>query len=89
VSWALFALAAGAASAVNVWASKRLVASVRPAVLGGVVHLTGGLVCLAALPFLGADLAPALERAPQLLLMTLVYVTGNLLYFAALARSQL
>ncbi len=89
MSWALFALAAGAASAVNVWASKRLVAVVRPATLGGVVHLMGGLICVAALPFLGADLAPALEHAPQLLLMALVYVAGNLLYFAALARSQL
>lgn len=89
MSWLAFALAAGAASAVNVWASKRLVASVRPAVLGGVVHLTGGLLCLVGLPWLGADLAPAAERWPQLLLMTGVYVVGNLLYFAALARSQL
>jgi len=89
VSWLVFALAAGAASAVNVWASKRLVASVRPAVLGGAVHLVGGVLCLAALPVLGADLSPAAERVPHLALMTLVYVVGNLLYFAALARTQL
>jgi len=89
LSWLAFALAAGAASAVNVWAAKRLVASVRPAVLGGVVHLTGGLLCLGVLPLLGADLHPAAERVPQLALMTGVYVLGNLLYFAALARTQL
>jgi drug/metabolite transporter (DMT)-like permease len=87
--WLVFALAAGAASAVNVWAAKRLVATVRPAVLGGVVHVTGGLLCLALLPLIGADLSPAAERVPQLALMTGVYVLGNLLYFAALARTQL
>lgn len=89
MSWLAFALAAGAASAVNVWAAKRLVASLRPAVLGGVVHLTGGLLCLAFLPLLGADLEPAVDRMPQLALMTGIYVLGNLLYFAALARTQL
>ena len=89
MTWWLLALAAGVASSLNVAASKRLVARVRPAVLGGVVHLTGGLLCLALLPLLGADLAPAAARAPQLALMTGVYVVGNLLYFAALARTQL
>ncbi len=89
MSWLGFALAAGAASALNVWSAKRLVASLRPAVFGGVVHLSGGLLCLGLLPFLGADLSPAAERIPQLALMTGVYVLANLLYFAALARSQL
>jgi drug/metabolite transporter (DMT)-like permease len=89
MGWLAFALAAGAASAVNVAAAKRLVADVRPAVLGGVVHVTGGLLCLAALPLLGADLAPAAELVPQLALMAIVHVIGNLLYFAALARTQL
>jgi drug/metabolite transporter (DMT)-like permease len=89
MGWLAFALAAGVASAVNVAAAKRLVADLRPAVLGGVVHVTGGLICLAALPLLGADLAPGAERIPQLALMTVVHVAGNLLYFAALARSQL
>ena len=89
MTWLVFALAAGAASALNVWAAKRLVASLRPAVLGGVVHLTGGLLCLALLPLLGADLTPAAERVPHLALMTGIYVLGNLLYFAALARTQL
>lgn len=89
MGWLAFALAAGVASAVNVAAAKQLVADLRPAVLGGVVHVTGGLLCLAALPLLGADLSPAAERLPQLALMTVVHVAGNLLYFAALARSQL
>jgi drug/metabolite transporter (DMT)-like permease len=89
MGWLVFALAAGVASAVNVAASKRLVADVRPGVLGGVVHLTGGLLCLVALPFLGADLGPAREMGPQLALMGAVHVVGNLLYFAALARTQL
>jgi drug/metabolite transporter (DMT)-like permease len=89
MGWLAFALAAGVASAVNVAAAKRLVADVRPAVLGGVVHVVGGLLCLAALPLLRVDLAPAAERLPQLTLMTVVHVVGNLLYFAALARTQL
>lgn len=89
MSWLVFALAAGAASAVNVWAAKRLVASLRPAVLGGVVHVAGGLLCLLSLPLAGADLAPASERLAHLALMTAAYVLGNTLYFAALARSQL
>ncbi len=89
MTWWLLALAAGAASALNVFASKRLVARVRPAVLGGVVHLTGGLLCLALLPLVGADLAPAAQRIPELALMTAIYVVGNLLYFAALVRTQL
>lgn len=87
--WLAFALAAGVASAVNVAAAKRLVASLRPAVLGGVVHVTGGLLCLALLPLVGADLVPAGDHLPQLGLMAVVHVAGNLLYFAALARSQL
>jgi drug/metabolite transporter (DMT)-like permease len=89
VTWTVLALAAGFASAVNVWASKGLVAHVRPAVLGGTVHLMGGLMCLALLGVFGADLAPAAERLPHLALMTAVYVAGNTLYFRALAASQL
>ncbi|MDF1523352.1 MAG: EamA family transporter [Trueperaceae bacterium] len=89
MTWWAFALAAGLASALNVAASKRLVARMRPALLGGVVHLTGGLLCLIALPLVGADLAPAGARVPELVLMTGVYVAGNLLYFTALARTQL
>ena len=89
MGWFAFALAAGAASAINVWATKRLVAKLRPAVLGGVVHVIGGLLCLLTLPLVGADLSPAAERLPQLALMTGTYVLGNSLYFAALARTQL
>lgn len=89
MTWWLLALAAGGASALNVAASKRLVARVRPAVLGGMVHLIGGVLCLALLPLAGVDLAPAGARVPHLALMTGVYVVGNLLYFAALARTQL
>lgn len=89
MTWWALALAAGLASALNVAASKRLVARARPAVLGGVVHVAGGLLCSIALPLVGADLAPAGARVPELALMTGVYVVGNLLYFAALARTQL
>jgi drug/metabolite transporter (DMT)-like permease len=89
VTWTLLALAAGVASAVNVWASKGLVARLRPAVLGGTVHVTGGLICLALLAPVGGDLSPAAERLPHLAAMAAVYVAGNLLYFRALAVSQL
>lgn len=89
MTWLAFAVAAGIASAANVAAAKRLVTGLRPAVLGGVVHLLGGLLCLLALPLFGADLAPAAGRVPQLAAMTAVHVAGNLLYFSALARTQL
>jgi drug/metabolite transporter (DMT)-like permease len=89
MTWLAFALSAGLASAVNVWASKGLVARVRPEVAAGIVHLTGGLLCLAALPAFGTGLGPVSAHAAGLTLMTAVYVTGNLLYFAALAQAQL
>lgn len=97
MNWFLWALAAGLASAVNVWASKGLVnQQVRPMVVGGWVHLLGGVVCL--LGMLGATLwlpRGTLEHtlSPFILLGVLgmggVYVLGNSLYFSALAQSQL
>lgn len=89
MTWLPFAVAAGLASALNVVASKRLAGRTRPAVVGGVVHVAGGLVCLVALPLVGGDLGPAVAHAPALALMALVHVAGNLTYFAALARTQL
>ena len=97
MNWFLWALAAGLASAVNVWASKALVSQqVRPMVVGGWVHLLGGVVCL--LGMLGAVLwlpGGTLEHtlSPAILLGVLgmggVYILGNSLYFSALAKSQL
>ncbi|CAN5704279.1 hypothetical protein BH23DEI1_BH23DEI1_19840 [soil metagenome] len=89
MTWLFFALGAAFASAINVWASKLLVARVRPSVLGGTVHLTGGLLSLLFLWALGGDLAPARERAVELALMAMVYVVANLLYFRALHATQL
>jgi drug/metabolite transporter (DMT)-like permease len=89
VTWLVLALGAGLASAVNVWASKGLVARARPAVVAGVVHLTGGILCLALVPAFGGGLGPVSANAAGLTLMMAVYVAGNLLYFAALAQAQL
>ena len=89
MTWLVLALGAGLASAVNVWASKGLVTRVRPAVAAGVVHLSGGLICLLLLPLFGGSLGPVTAHAAGLALMTAVYVAGNLLYFAALAQAQL
>lgn len=89
MTWLPFALAAGVASALNVAASKRLSARGRPAVVGGVVHLAGGLACLAVLPLVGGDLGPFLAQAPALLGMAVLHVAGNVWYFAALARTPL
>jgi uncharacterized membrane protein len=89
MTWLVLALGAGLASAVNVWASKGLVARARPEVVAGVVHLTGGILCLALLPAFGGGFGPVSANAAGLTLMTVVYVAGNLLYFAALAQAQL
>ncbi|MEX2536830.1 MAG: EamA family transporter [Trueperaceae bacterium] len=89
MTWLALALGAGLASAVNVWASKGLVARVRPPVAAGVVHFTGGLICLALVPLTGGGLGPVLANAAGLALMTGAYVAGNLLYFSALAEAQL
>jgi drug/metabolite transporter (DMT)-like permease len=89
MTWLILALGAGLASAVNVWASKGLVARARPAVVAAVVHLTGGLLRLALVPTFGGGLGPVSANAAALTLMTAVYVAGNLLYFAALAQAQL
>lgn len=89
MGWLAFALGAGLASAVNVWVSKGLVARVRPAVAAGVVHLTGGLLCLLFLPLFGGGLGPVGANLAGLALMAAIYVAGNLLYFSALAQAQL
>jgi uncharacterized membrane protein len=89
MTWLALALSAGLASAVNVWASKGLVARVRPSVAAGVVHLAGGLLCLAFVPLFGGGLGPVSAKAGGLTLMMIVYVAGNLLYFAALKQAQL
>jgi drug/metabolite transporter (DMT)-like permease len=97
MNWFLWALAAGLASAVNVRASKGLVSQqVRPMVVGGWVHLLGGVVCLlgmltTVLWLPGVMLEHTLF--PTIILGVLgmggVYVLGNSLYFSALAKSQL
>jgi drug/metabolite transporter (DMT)-like permease len=90
VSWFGWSLLAGLVSALNVGASKFLVGKgLRPVVLGGVVHLRGGLLCLLFLPFfdLRADLGVGV--ALGVLGMGVVYTLGNVLYFLALQATQL
>lgn len=93
MSWLLFALLAALASALNVWSSKLLVGRARPELIAAQVHLLGGLLALAALPLLGLSLAdafvPALALLPELALMAVVVAAGNLMYFRALASSEL
>ena len=90
MSWFVFALAAGVASAVNVWASKVLVThDLKPVTVGGAVHLWAGLLCLVAAPFVSLRA----ELTPQIFLgvlgMGFVYVLGNALYFTALKKAEL
>lgn len=90
VSWFAWSLTAGLTSALNVGASKFLVdAGLRPVVLGGVVHLSGGLLCLLAVPFA----APRADWSAGVLLgvlgMGAVYTLGNVLYFLALRATPL
>ena len=90
MSWFVFALGAGLASAINVYASKLLVGrKLEPILIGGVVHLWGGLLCLLFLPWF----KPSFNSSPIILLsvlgMGVVYALGNALYFQALATTQL
>lgn len=89
MSWFYFAFAAGLASAVNVGASKLLVGRHPPVLIGGVVHLWGGLLCF----LLFFWLRPSLTLTPVALLgllgMGAIYTLGNVLYFEALAATQL
>lgn len=84
------ALGAGLTSALNVFASKLLVAKgLRPLVVGGWVHLLGGLVCLLGLPFVELKVSPGPPILLGLLGMTAIYTLGNALYFSALASTPL
>lgn len=90
VSWFGWSLLAGLASALNVGASKFLVGKgFRPVVLGGAIHLAGGLLCLLFLPFLDlrADLSVGVVLG--VLGMGAAYTVGNSLYFLALQATQL
>jgi len=85
----LLALGAGLASALNVFASKLLVKDLSPVLLGASVHLLGGVIVCAALPFA----VLTLTWTPTILLglvgLTVVYTLGNALYFTALRDVQL
>lgn len=90
MTWLAFALAAGLASALNVAVSKFLLrGDDRPVLVGGVVHLLGGVAACAALPFvpLRAELSAA--TLGGLLLMGVIYTLGNALYFSALRSTEL
>jgi drug/metabolite transporter (DMT)-like permease len=90
MSWFVLALGAGVASAVNVAASKYLLrANSRPILVGGVVHLLGGLITCLLLPFI--PLVWALDGFVMLgvLVMGGIYTLGNALYFSALQHAQL
>lgn len=89
-AWFPLALLAGIASAANVYASKLLVAGkLNPVLLGGWVHVLGGLLCLLGLPFVDLDLPSDPLVWLGILGMMAVYVLGNIWYFSALATSPL
>ena len=89
MAWSLFALMAGLASALNVFASKLLVKTLPPVLLGASVHLLGGIIICVCLPFMTVTLT----WTPVVLLgftgLTVVYTLGNALYFTALREVQL
>lgn len=90
VSWFAWSLAAGLTSALNVGASKFLVGGgLQPVVLGGVVHLSGGLLCLLALPFTDPRAGWSAGVLLGVLGMGAVYTLGNVLYFLALRATPL
>lgn len=89
MTWLFLALGAGLASALNVIASKALVKNLPPILLGGSVHLLGGLLVCAFLPFAARDFTLGWGTGLGLLAMTLVYTLGNALYFTALRDVQL
>ncbi|WP_027894019.1 DMT family transporter [Calidithermus chliarophilus] len=90
MSWFAWSLAAGLTSALNVGASKFLVGSgLQPVVLGGVVHLSGGLLCLLALPFTDPRAGWSAGVLLGVLGMGAVYTLGNVLYFLALRATPL
>jgi drug/metabolite transporter (DMT)-like permease len=89
-AWFPLALLAGLTSAANVYASKLLVAGkLNPILVGGWVHLLGGLICLPGLPFVRLELPTSPLLWLGVLGMMTIYVLGNLWYFSALAQSPL
>lgn len=89
MSWFVLALGAGLVSALNVIASKALVKNLPPILLGGSVHLLGGLLICAFLPFSAQYGTLTWITLLGLLALTLVYTLGNALYFTALRDVQL
>ena len=93
MSYLPFALGAALASALNVWSSKLLVGRAPPEAIAAGVHLLAGTLALVALPLAGIDLGAAFVAVPSMLLplalMGAVVAAGNLLYFRALAASEL
>ena len=90
MSWFVFALSAGLASAVNVWASKSLVGvSINPILVGGVVHLWGMVFCVLAWPFVPQQMRFTPTVSIGILVMGLIYVLANALYFFALRQTHL
>ena len=89
MSWLVLALGAGLASALNVIASKALVKNLPPILLGGSVHLLGGLMVCVFLPFTAWDATLTWATLLGLVALTLVYTLGNALYFTALRDVQL
>lgn len=89
MSWFLLALGAGLASALNVFASKLLVKNLPPILLGASVHLLGGVIVCAALPFGTLTLTWTPIILLGLVALMVVYTLGNALYFTALREVQL
>lgn len=90
MSWFYFAFAAGLASAINVGTSRFLVGRhPSPVLVGGVVHLWGGCLCLLLFFWVKPILTLTPAVAFGLLTMGAIYTLGNALYFKALAATQL
>ena len=89
MSWVLFALGAGLTSALNVFVSKLLVKNVPPILLGASVHLLGGVIVCACLPFTSLTLTWTSPVLLGLVGLGVVYTLGNALYFTALRDVQL
>lgn len=88
--WFYLALGAGIASAINVGSSKLLVAKhVSPIIIGGVVHLMGGLLCCLSLFLVTPSLQINFDVLLGLFFMAVTYTLGNALYFSALTATQL
>ena len=89
-AWFPLALLAGLTSAANVYASKLLVmGKLNPILVGGWVHLLGGLICLLGLPLIPIRLPADPLIWLGILGMIVVYTLGNIWYFSALAQSPL